>query len=62
VLIDGRSVYRPLFAGLEWNVQNVLLEDVESIEVVRRPGSTIRGSNTDNGVINIITKLRQRYR
>lgn len=56
VMIDGRSVYTPLFAGVEWNVQNVLLEDVERIKVIRGPGGTIWGSNAVNGVINIITK------
>jgi iron complex outermembrane receptor protein len=56
VLIDGRSVYTPLFAGVEWNVQNIVLEDVERIEVIRGPGGTIWGSNAVNGVINIITK------
>jgi iron complex outermembrane receptor protein len=56
VLIDGRSVYTPLFAGVEWNVQNLLLADVERIEVIRGPGGTIWGSNAVNGVINIITK------
>ena len=56
VMIDGRSVYTPLFAGVEWNVQNLLLEDVERIEVIRGPGGTIWGSNAVNGVINIITK------
>jgi iron complex outermembrane receptor protein len=56
VLIDGRSVYTPLFAGVYWDVQNVLLDDVERIEVIRGPGGTIWGSNAVNGVINIITR------
>jgi len=56
VLIDGRSVYTPLFAGVNWKLQNVLLEDVERIEVIRGPGGTIWGSNAVNGVINIITR------
>src|ERR1700730_5418417 len=56
VLIDGRSVYTPLYAGVYWDVQNVLLEDVERIEVIRGPGGTIWGSNAVNGVINVITR------
>jgi iron complex outermembrane receptor protein len=56
VLIDGRSVYTPLYAGVYWDVQNVLLDDVERIEVIRGPGGTIWGSNAVNGVINIISK------
>ena len=59
VLIDGRSVYTPLYAGVYWDVQNVLLDDVERIEVIRGPGGTIWGSNAVNGVINIITKSAQ---
>lgn len=56
VLIDGRSVYTPLFAGVYWDVQDTLLEDVERIEVIRGPGATIWGANAVNGVINVITK------
>ena len=56
VLIDGRSVYTPLFAGVYWDVQNVMLEDVDRIEVIRGPGGTIWGANAVNGVINVITK------
>jgi iron complex outermembrane receptor protein len=56
VLIDGRSVYTPLFSGVFWDVQDVMLEDVDRIEVVRGPGGTLWGANAVNGVINIITK------
>ncbi|WP_289020822.1 TonB-dependent receptor [Desulfobacter postgatei] len=56
VLIDGRSVYTPTFSGVYWEVNDVLLEDVDRIEVIRGPGATVWGANAVNGVINIITK------
>jgi len=56
VLIDGRIVYTPLFAGVYWAIQNYVLEDIDRIEVIRGPGGTIWGSNAVDGVINIITK------
>jgi iron complex outermembrane receptor protein len=56
VLIDGRSVYTPLFAGVYWESHDVPLEDIERIEVIRGPGGTLWGANAVNGVINIITR------
>ncbi|MDB5141457.1 MAG: TonB-dependent receptor [Mucilaginibacter sp.] len=56
VLIDGRTVYSPLFAGVFWDAQSVPLEDIDRIEVISGPGGTLWGSNAVNGVINIITK------
>ena len=56
VLIDGRSVYSPLFSGVFWDVQDLLLEDVERIEVVSGPGGTLWGVNAVNGVINVISR------
>ncbi len=56
VLIDGRSVYTPTFGGTYWSMQDVLLEDIERIEVVRGPGAALWGANAVNGVINIITR------
>jgi len=56
VLLDGRSLYTPLYSGVFWDVQDTLLEDVERIEVVAGPGGTLWGANAVNGVINIITR------
>jgi iron complex outermembrane receptor protein len=56
VLIDGRTVYTPLHAGVFWDVQDTFLEDIDRIEVVSGPGATLWGDNAVNGVINIITK------
>jgi iron complex outermembrane receptor protein len=56
VLVDGRSVYTPLFAGTYWDVLDLPLRDIDHIEVIRGPGGTIWGPNAANGVINIITK------
>jgi iron complex outermembrane receptor protein len=56
VLIDGRSVYSPTTSGVYWDQQDVPLEDIDRIEVIRGPGGTIWGANAVNGVINIITK------
>jgi iron complex outermembrane receptor protein len=56
VLIDGRSVYTPLFSGVIWNMQDYLLDDIDRIEVISGPGGTLWGANAVNGVINITSK------
>lgn len=56
VLIDGRTVYTPLYSGVFWEVQDVLLQDIDRIEVISGPGGTLWGANAVNGVINVISK------
>jgi iron complex outermembrane recepter protein len=56
VLIDGRTIYDPLFSGTFWESRDVMLEDIDRIEVIRGPGGTLWGANAVNGVINIVTK------
>lgn len=56
VLMDGRSIYSPLFGGVLWEMEDTLLEDVERIEVIRGPQAALWGANAVNGVINIITR------
>lgn len=56
VLIDGRTVYSPLFSGVFWDAQDLVLEDVERIEVISGPGATLWGANAVNGVIKISTR------
>lgn len=56
VLIDGRTVYSPLFSGVNWDVQDTLMADIDRIEVIRGPGAALWGANAVNGVINVITK------
>jgi iron complex outermembrane receptor protein len=56
VMIDGRTVYSPVFAGVFWEAQDILIGDIDRIEVVRGPGGTLWGANAVNGVIHVITK------
>lgn len=56
VMIDGRSIYSPLFSGVFWDAQYLPMDSIERIEVVSGPGGTLWGTNAMNGVINIITK------
>jgi iron complex outermembrane receptor protein len=56
VLIDGRTVYSPLLSGVFWDAQDVPLENIDRIEVIRGPGATVWGANAVDGVISVITK------
>ncbi len=56
MLIDGRTVYSPLYSGVFWDMQNVVSSDIERIEVVSGPGGALWGSNAVNGVINVVSR------
>ena len=56
VLVDGRSIYYRLFAGVAWDTEDLVLDDIERIEVIRGPGAAMWGANAVNGVINIVTR------
>lgn len=60
VLIDGRTVYTPLFSGVFWEMRDVLLENISKIEVIRGPGGTLWGANAVNGIINIVTEKAEK--
>jgi iron complex outermembrane receptor protein len=56
VLVDGRSIYNRIFSGVLWDTEDLVLDDIDRIEVIRGPGAAIWGANAVNGVINIVTK------
>ena len=56
VMIDGRSVYTPVFSGVYWDIQDLILEEIDRIEVIRGPGAALWGANAVNGIVNIITR------
>lgn len=56
VLLDGRTIYTPMFSGVFWEMQDTVIEDIDRVEVISGPGATLWGANAVNGVINIITK------
>lgn len=59
VQVDGRSIYSPVFAGVLWETQNLIIDDIERIEIIRGPGAALWGTNAMNGVINIVTRSAQ---
>jgi len=56
VMVDGRTVYTPMFAGVFWDVQDTVMQDIDRIEVVSGPGGSVWGANAVNGIINVLTK------
>ena len=56
VLMDGRTLYTPLYSGVNWDLNDTDISAIDRIEVIRGPGATMWGSNAVNGVINIITR------
>lgn len=58
-MVEGITVYSPLFSGVHWEAQDLLIENIERIEVIREPGATLWAANAVNGVIKITTKHAQ---
>ncbi len=56
VMVDGRTVYSPLFSGVFWDTQDFVAADIERIEVITGPAGATWGTNAVNGVINVVTK------
>jgi iron complex outermembrane receptor protein len=56
VLIDGRSIYSPLYSGIFWDAQDLIIDDIDRIEIIRGPGASLWGANAVHGIINVITR------